>query len=1010
MTKLEQLKDLLKKYKELISLNKLKDEKYKWELLHAYKSKPNLDAPNFELEILDVNYQNLVYYNAKAVLHNMVNSKPKKTKQILEVLFNEQRDLKERIEEFQQEFLQMYREAEPHHELAHHQDERTISCYLAVKYPDKYPFYKYSFYRRLCDYLNEKPASKGEQYIHYIKLNKELADFIRNDEELTNLVSKFLGEYKNEDPNNLLLAQDVLYQVFEKNEAKEIEKVQADFNEKEFDFYIEWLRNITAKFSLPYEDERVTYNVRDKRLIFTVVQRYSAVLFKQSNKTYLNIISTEKETENFEEFAGTNPNPFLNVFSFEEREKINIENHYLAIENELKRTTKSSFKKDENIDLKNLVYNLEESQQVKNSTPTFKEVIEEVASINSAEKEYLFQNNKVYPRYTWIGDSYGVIGNKRAHYEIQMSGDRDTYVLVHFEDEYCKKIKELIGNDLPKYMDWYDWEKGEGIRVKGFEMLKEPGTPNMLYNKLKYLEENLGDRIRKALKQISIKDNNMNSPLNKILYGPPGTGKTYKTKELAVNIALGEKKRKRDEVLNLYDDLVKKEKVCFTTFHQSMSYEDFVEGIKPETNEENNVVYTIQDGIFKTACTNALKISTVNTVGDQIDFTTKTFFKMSLGGKNRKDIHNWCIENNYISLGWGGNNDYSVLSNYKHWDSFKENFIKQFPDLDADSSFNKQAMYCFQHWMKVGDIVIVTLGNNIVDAIGIVEGEYEFDENKEIAYNHFRKVRWLATNLNASPKLFIDKNISQQTIYKFSDEDIKLESFEEKFSPKKNEKLDVDNNVLIIDEINRGNVSAIFGELITLIEEDKRKGCKEEINLTLPYSKELFSVPNNLYIIGTMNTADRSVEALDTALRRRFSFEELLPNPSLLADLAYKEVNLEQLLDTINQRIEILIDKDHQIGHSYFFTVQSLNDLKLVFQDKIFPLLEEYFYGDYGKIGLVLGESFIAEKTTQNKNVLASFQAYSDVDFITDKKIFKLKDISNMTVADFKSIYETVQK
>ena len=158
-----------------------------------------------------------------------------------------------------------------------------------------------------------------------------------------------------------------------------------------------------------------------------------------------------------------------------------------------------------------------------------------------------------------------------------------------------------------------------------------------------------------------------------------------------------------------------------------------------------------------------------------------------------------------------------------------------------------------------------------------------------------------------------------------------------------------------------------------------------------------------------MNTADRSVEALDTALRRRFSFEELLPKPSLLNNLDYKEVNLEQLLDTINQRIELLIDKDHQIGHSYFFTVKSLDDLKLVFQDKIIPLLEEYFYGDYGKIGLVLGESFIAEKSTQNKNVLASFKAYSDVDFITDKKIFKLKDIGNMSVADFKSIYEIME-
>src|SRR5690606_35547532 len=174
-------------------------------------------------------------------------------------------------------------------------------------------------------------------------------------------------------------------------------------------------------------------------------------------------------------------------------------------------------------------------------------------------------------------------------------------------------------------------------------------------------------------------------------------------------------------------------------------------------------------------------------------------------------------------------------------------------------------------------------------------------------------------------------------------------------------------HVLIIDEINRGNVSAIFGELITLLEEDKRKGNKEQTEVTLPYSKDKFSVPNNVYIIGTMNTADRSVEALDTALRRRFSFIEMQPNPNILLDSEYQDVNLKQLLETINQRIEILIDKDHQIGHSYFIGIQNLDDLKLVFKDKIIPLLEEYFYGDFGKIGLVLGSNFIYQEENSAK-------------------------------------------
>ena len=143
------------------------------------------------------------------------------------------------------------------------------------------------------------------------------------------------------------------------------------------------------------------------------------------------------------------------------------------------------------------------------------------------------------------------------------------------------------------------------------------------------------------------------------------------------------------------------------------------------------------------------------------------------------------------------------------------------------------------------------------------------------------------------------------------------------------------------------------------MEEDKRKGNKEQTEVILPYSNDKFSVPNNVYIIGTMNTADRSVEALGAALRRRFSFIEMQPNPSVLLNSEYIDVDLKKLLETINQRIEVLVDKDHQIGHSYFIGIQNLEDLKQTFKDKIIPLLEEYFYGDFGKIGLVLGGSFI---------------------------------------------------
>ena len=241
----------------------------------------------------------------------------------------------------------------------------------------------------------------------------------------------------------------------------------------------------------------------------------------------------------------------------------------------------------------------------------------------------------------------------------------------------------------------------------------------------------------------------------------------------------------------------------------------------------------------------------------------------------------------------------------------------------------------------------------------------------------------------------------------------KLKSYQPSLIVEKEEK----NYVLIIDEINRGNVSQIFGELITLIEEDKRLGKAEALEVTLPYSKEKFGVPPNLHIIGTMNTADRSVEALDAALRRRFNFEEMLPRPFLIAtEGKLKEekgilgtIDLPLLLNTINKRIEKLLDKDHQIGHSYFMSVAKLSELKEAFQNKILPLLQEYFFGDYGKIGLVVGTGFFKSVETVQENFFAEFNDYDSSEF-SERTIYKIRDISKMTEDDFKTALNDLLK
>lgn len=311
------------------------------------------------------------------------------------------------------------------------------------------------------------------------------------------------------------------------------------------------------------------------------------------------------------------------------------------------------------------------------------------------------------------------------------------------------------------------------------------------------------------------------TPLNLILYGPPGTGKTYHTIDKALEILGYKGPDDRAEKLKAFKSYRDKDRIVFTTFHQSMSYEDFIEGIKP-TLDKTPVGYNIEDGLFK-----------------------------QISDKASNDT-----ENNYV---------------------------------------------------------------------------------------------------------------------------------------------------LIIDEINRGNIANIFGELITLIEEDKRKGFPEEMSVVLPYSKTPFSVPNNLYIIGTMNTADRSVEALDSALRRRFVFEEMMPCPDLLKDVKVKnlDISLKDLLETINGRIEILKDREHQIGHSYFMGFVKgeaceieAEKLLPVFKNNIIPLLQEYFYGDYEKILLVLGDGFIERKTASVK--FAGNQSCDDV----PENIYSIRDVSETKAED----------
>jgi hypothetical protein len=480
-------------------------------------------------------------------------------------------------------------------------------------------------------------------------------------------------------------------------------------------------------------------------------------------------------------------------------------------------------------------------------------------------------------------------------------------------------------------------------------------------------------------------------PLNTILYGPPGTGKTYYTVDLAVRIAAPEKYAQNDHEANkkIYDQLVQSGQVVFTTFHQSMCYEDFIEGIKPLKPSEGDsfLTYDVVTGVFKQISEraqyfskNALTASVPRKILNESEMQNAQIYKISLGDINDPEdqaIYDYCIENSCIAIGFMYGND---LTNKT------EEEIYKIAAGNDEGRYAAQALCYFSLYLKKDNYFLVSKGLSKVRAIGKVSGPYFYDKEAPIRYKHFRKVEWLLKNVEIPIEEIYSRKLSQQTIYKL---DINL--INRSFFTGSAINSDGGKNkpyVLIIDEINRGNVAQIFGELITMIEEDKRQGNPEELRVILPYSKDEFSVPSNLYIIGTMNTADRSVEALDTALRRRFSFIEMSPRYDLEEmNKEFDGVLLPALLETINNRIEKLVDRDHRIGHSYFLRINSTKNLMYVFRDKLIPLLQEYFYGNYEKMGLVLGSGFI-DKLTDENMTFARFP--SEEHEYNDKAIYRI--------------------
>ena len=367
-----------------------------------------------------------------------------------------------------------------------------------------------------------------------------------------------------------------------------------------------------------------------------------------------------------------------------------------------------------------------------------------------------------------------------------------------------------------------------------------------------------------------------NFPLNTIFYGPPGTGKTYNTILRAAEIIENRKVESYDEALKIFKDNLHNQ-IEFITFHQNYSYEDFIQGLRPDTENDNQLTFERKDGVFKVIADRALK----NLEDSEKPHLSKKIFEEAF-----KEFINPLLEGEVEEI------------------EVKMKKVSYFITAITNKSIDfRKASGGTAHTLSIGTL------KKMYDAESVLEIQ-------GLASYYEPLIRDL---------LKIGKDSSG-----------------------KKEKVDRKNYVIIIDEINRANISRVFGELITLIEPDKRSHGEIPLEARLP-SGDRFIVPSNLYIIGTMNTADKSIALLDIALRRRFEFESMYPK----YEIVNKEIYDVEILQKINELIIKSKGYDFQIGHAYFMGKDNINLVERM-NKKVIPLLLEYYMNDEKEVTGIL--------------------------------------------------------
>jgi hypothetical protein len=924
---------LIENYKRRIAETQLKDEIYKWELVNQFRGRPNPEATDFYQEIKGVKFKNLIYAMSMAVIHHLAKDKPEELRQLFIHLYDETKDLTERVKSFNKDTLKIYRELGE--TLQHHQDERSIATYLTFHNSDKYTFYKSSFYKKYCKLLGIKEAKKNEKYTHYLTLVDELIEkHIAPDTELIEQVKALIPEFYN-GTNHKLLAQDILFQMLDKKEETSYWIFQG--NPKVFDFETALRDNVLSAWTVSAHKAKI--KVGDKVILWiTGNQSGCYALAEVTSEPHPRTPAADddlwKEEDKSELKAGLKIThnlvdmPILKeslegIQELEDFKAGNEGTNFSATEEEfnailhMSKSTNTNYwiyapgrnaEHWEEFYTKNIMAIGWDAIGDLNQYKTKDEIVGALRRVNGGEgsKKNNATANFEFANTIQIGDVVIV-----KHGRSNLLG----YGVITSDYFYDDKRENYTSCRTINWKRKGNWEVNHSLVLKTLTDITKYDSEIVGYNKYyDYLlaiingDEQINTRLKMDVKAT-----------NQIFYGPPGTGKTFYLKD------------------QLFDTYTSKQ----TSITKAQHFETVVSGC--------SWWQVIAIALLDLGSSKVSDIYNHDWVQKKASLSNSKTIRPTLWGQLQSHTIDEC---EYVKVA----NKQTPLIFYKtkssYWEILEEQVEELVPELydlkDSVDNYNPDPDKLIKHY----DFVTF---------------------HQSFAYEDFIE--------GIKPILPENGEVSKDLGYTIEDGVFKNLCTRAKNDP--------DNRYAIfIDEINRGNVSAIFGELITLIENDKRKGTKNELSIKLPYSKNEFSVPSNLDIYGTMNTADRSVEALDTALRRRFEFKEMMPDLKVIEEEFVEGIELSEVLDIINNRIELLIDRDHTIGHSYFLNVDTEEKLANAFNNKIVPLLQEYFYGDYGKIGLVLGKGFV-EKIKNDTVEFASFDYDNANDFKTSTYILK---------------------